>query len=245
VTPPLSKLALTTHIALSVGWLGAVGGFLVLSIAGLTSQDAEVVRGAYVSMNLIGLYVIVPMGLAALATGLIQALGTEWGLLRHYWVLVKFLLTILATILLLLHQFTAVAEAARRVSGTVPGLLPNPGKLGTQLVGDSVLALLVLLVITALSVFKPWGRTRYGRRKHQERRESATLMSRSPVAIPNDRHTTKTPGETAPPSLSAPRSETTDGIPTGLKISLAVIGLIVVGFVVLHLAGGGLGSHGH
>src|SRR5713226_5007653 len=94
MTPRLRKLALTTHITLSVGWLGAVAGFLVLSIAGLTSQDAEVVRGAYLAMNLIGLFVIVPMSLAALATGVVQALATEWGLLRHYWVLVKFLLTI-------------------------------------------------------------------------------------------------------------------------------------------------------
>lgn len=32
------------------------------------------------------------------------------------------------------------------------------------------LGILVLLVVTALSVFKPWGLTRYGRRKQQERR---------------------------------------------------------------------------
>lgn len=117
MTPRLRKLGLTAHIIFSVGWLGAVAGFLVLSIAGLTSQDAEVVRSAYLVMNLIGWFIIVPMSLAALATGLVQALGTEWGLLRHYWVLVKFLLTILATIALLLHQFTAVTGTARRVSG--------------------------------------------------------------------------------------------------------------------------------
>ena len=145
MTPRLRKLALTAHITFSVGWLGAVAGFLVLSIAGLTSQNAEVVRGAYLAMNLIGLFIIVPMSLAAFATGLIQALGTEWGLLRHYWVLVKFILTILATIALLLHQFTAVAGAARRVSEAAPGTFPDVGRLGTQLVSDAGLALLVLL----------------------------------------------------------------------------------------------------
>lgn len=66
MTPRLRKLALTAHITFSVGWLGAVAGFLALSIAGLTSHDAEVVRGAYLSMNLIGLYIIVPMSFAAL-----------------------------------------------------------------------------------------------------------------------------------------------------------------------------------
>src|SRR5258708_40185952 len=46
MTPALRKLTITAHVTFSVGWLGAVAAFLVLSIAGLTSHDAEVVRGA-------------------------------------------------------------------------------------------------------------------------------------------------------------------------------------------------------
>src|SRR5215469_13667182 len=112
MTPALRKLNLTAHVSSSIGWLGAVASFLVLSIAGLTSQNAEIVRGAYLSMNLIGQFIIVPLSLAALLTGLVQSLGTHWGLFRHYWVSAKFVLTILATIILLLHQFTAVEGAA-------------------------------------------------------------------------------------------------------------------------------------
>jgi len=47
-------LALTVHITSSVGWLGAVAGFLALSIAGMVSRDAELVRGVYLAMNLVG-----------------------------------------------------------------------------------------------------------------------------------------------------------------------------------------------
>ncbi len=35
------------------------------------------------------------------------------------------------------------------------------------------------------------------------------------------------------------------GLSFGLKIVLAAIGLFVVGFVVMHLPGHGLGGHGH
>jgi hypothetical protein len=167
MTSGVRKLALTAHLTFSVGWLGAVAGFLALSIAGLTSRDAQVVRSAYLAMNLIGLFIIVPLSLASLVTGLIQSLGTEWGLLRYYWVLMKLVLTMLATFLLLLHQFTAVAEAARRVSAATPGTIPEVGYLGTQLVVDACLGLLVLLVVTTLSVFKPGGKTGYGRRERQ------------------------------------------------------------------------------
>ncbi len=155
----LRKLNLTAHVASSVGWLGAIAGFLALSIAGLTSQDAEIVRGAYLSMNLIGRFVILPLGLGALLTGIIQSLGTQWGLFRHYWIVVKLMLALGAAALLILHQFTAVAAAAARVSGIAAGALPSVAPLGAQLVLDSALAAFVLLAATAISVFKPWGQT--------------------------------------------------------------------------------------
>jgi hypothetical protein len=108
MTPAHRKLNFAAHVTSSVGWLGAVASFLVLSIAGLTSRDVEIVRAAYLAMNVIGQFIIVPLSLVALLTGLVQSLGTHWGLFRHYWVLVKFTLTIGASFFLLLHQFTAV-----------------------------------------------------------------------------------------------------------------------------------------
>jgi len=219
MTPALRKLALTTHVTFSVGWLGAVAAFLVLSIVGVISQDAETVRGAYLAMDLIGLFIIVPLSFAALATGLIEALFSQWGLLRYYWVSVKFLLTVLATALLLLHQYTTVAVAAKRVLGAAARTLPSAGRLGTQLVVDASLAILVLLTATTLSVYKPEGLTSYGRRKQQER-----------SSLPRRVGT-----ETSP-----------DGPSLGLKIFLAIVGAIVVVFGVVHLtglAGHGLGNH--
>ena len=102
--PFYHNLSLTAHITFSVGWFGAVAGFLALAIAGLTSQDNQIVRSTYLCMELIAWFVIVPSNLGSLITGVVQSLGTRWGLFRHYWVLVKFLLTIAATIILLLHM---------------------------------------------------------------------------------------------------------------------------------------------
>ena len=214
MTPGVRNFALTAHVASSVGWLGAVAGFLVLSIAGLTSANPETVRSAYVAMNLLGQFMIVPLSLAALLTGLIQALGTQWGLVRHYWVLTKFALTVAATTLLLMHQFTAVAGAAKRVSMAAAGTLPDAGALGTQLVFDAGAAVLLLLFTTTLSVFKPWGPTRYGQR----------AIDREAFAVAGS---------------AAPR----EPLPVGLKIFLAIIGIIVVTIVSVHLAGGGMGHH--
>src|SRR5207253_218756 len=100
MTAGLRKFALTTHITSSVGWLGSVAAFLALSIAGLRSLDSQVVRSAYLGMHLTTWYVIVPLCLASLFTGLVEGLGTPWGLFRHYWVVTKLLLTVFATIIL-------------------------------------------------------------------------------------------------------------------------------------------------
>src|SRR5258708_3653589 len=172
MTPAVPKLTISAHVTCSVGWLGAVAAFLVLSIARLTSPDAEVVRGAYLSMDLISRFIVIPMCFAALAPGLLQALGTPWGFFRYYWILLKFGLAIFATLALLVHQFV-VAEAAKRVSGAAAETLfsPDLGPLKTELVRAHSLATLLLLVVTTLGVYKPWGLTRYGRRKQQELRK--------------------------------------------------------------------------
>jgi len=176
MTPSIRKFNLTAHVVSSVAWLGAVAAFLALSIAGLVSRDPDIVRGAYVSMNLIGLFVIVPLSLAALLTGFVQSMGTEWGLIRHYWISLKLALTIGSVLLLLLHQFTAVASAAKSVLGAAAGTLPDAGHAGMQLAWDAGLAVLVLILLTTLSVYKPWGLTGYGRRRLPPRPDVETPL---------------------------------------------------------------------
>ena len=163
MSPGVRKLALTAHVASSVGWLGAVAAFLALALAGLLSKDPQRVRAAYLAMELTGWYVIVPLSLTSLLSGLVQALGTPWGLFRHYWVLIKLLITVVATLLLLVHM-RPIGHVGRHAAETT--LLPGDLRgLRIQLVADAGLALLALLVTTALSVYKPRGVTRFGRRE--------------------------------------------------------------------------------
>lgn len=168
MTPRLRKFMLTAHVASSVGLLGAVAGFLVLAIAGLTSHDAQTVRGAYLAMALIARFVIVPLAFAALVIGLIQSLGTKWGLFRHYWVLAKLLLTALATIVLLLQMDLIGTMAGAAAAATLSSSDLREARMA--LLAHAGGGVLVLLVPMALSVYKPRGRTRYGWRKLHEQR---------------------------------------------------------------------------
>ncbi len=159
MTPGLRKFALTAHVVSSVGWFGAVAGFLALAIAGLISPDAQIVRAVYLAMDLTARFVIVPLCLASLLTGLVSSLGTPWGLFQHYWVLVKLLMAIPSTILLLLHTRPISYVARVALETTLSG--NDLGRLRIELVAEAGAALLVLLVATTLSVYKPPGKTRW------------------------------------------------------------------------------------
>lgn len=177
--PHLRKLVLTAHVVSSVGWLGAVAVFLVLGIVGLTSADGRLVRAVHLAMQSAGWTVLVPLALASLVTGLVQSLGTKWGLFRHYWILIKFAINIVAIVILLLYTQTLdyLAEtAAQTTPGSVDALRePSP-------VVHAALGMLLLLVAATLSVYKPRGMTRYGQRKqHRERTALGMAGAASPL----------------------------------------------------------------
>jgi DMSO/TMAO reductase YedYZ heme-binding membrane subunit len=110
----------------------------------------------YLVMEPAAWYVLVPLAFASLLTGIVQSLGTTWGLFRHYWVLFKLLIYI--------ETFSLMADVAAD-PGSDLGVVRNPSPALR-----AALALLLLLVATVLAVYKPWGMTRYGqRRQHQLR----------------------------------------------------------------------------
>jgi hypothetical protein len=162
--PGVRKFALITHLTSSVGWVGAVVAYLGLGIAAVVSHDVQTVRAAWTAMELTGWYVIVPLALASLVTGLVMALGTKWGLFTYYWVLISFVLTVFATVVLLLHMPTVSATADLAQDAQGAALETLGGDLFHPAVG-----LVILLVIQTLNVYKPPGLTRYGWRKQRQR----------------------------------------------------------------------------
>jgi len=213
----LRKFALTAHISLAVGWVGAAAAYLVLVVAAMTIQGSQTLVAAWIGMELIGWYLIVPLALASLLSGLIMSLGTPWGLFRHYWTLISLLLTIIATTVLLQHMQTVsffARMAADSGSADIDGLR---GALRGELLHSGV-GLVVLLAIEALNVYKPKGMTAFGRRRASE----AGLVFRS---------------------TDVGRSESGPASATGAPRWVRVVGFHAVGlatlFVIMHLVGRG------
>lgn len=177
LTAQARKAMLTSHVSCSVGWLGSVVVFLALAVAGLVSADPGQVRAAYMSLDLTVWYVIVPLSIATLITGILQSLATQWGLFRHYWVPMKLFLTVPATTVLLIHTRPVgfLANEAAVVDLTGGDLVPAR----VQLIVAAGVAVLVLLVATVLSIYKPRGVTRYELRRlrQQQGADRATVRA--------------------------------------------------------------------
>ena len=156
---PVRRINLVLHVAVSVGWLGMDAVLLVLGATAALAGDPELTRACYLAMDAAGGLMLVPIALLTLLTGLVAGMGTKWGLVRHWWVLVKLVLTLAAataSIFLLRGTLAEAAEAA----GTP---LPDLGRYELDMVIPPTVALVLYLTMTVLSVVKPWGRTGWGR----------------------------------------------------------------------------------
>jgi hypothetical protein len=157
----LRKPLLVAHIGTSVGLLGAVLVFFCLSALGIAMSDPKSANAFYAVMPQVTWLVIVPLAVASTAIGILQSLLSPWGLIRHYWVVLKLVMTVLITAVLLLQTGTIdrLGAIAARASLEVPDTEARYSVLLHS--GAGFLALLVVLI---LSVVKPQGLTGWSRR---------------------------------------------------------------------------------
>lgn len=155
------RLLRAAHVAVSGGWLGLVVAMLVLGAGAAAGGDASLAGLTYTLMDRIGSAVIPPLAVATLLTGLVLSVTTPWGLLRHWWVVVKVVLGLAVIV----TGVTMTGAWIQQASDTAGGA----GRTSWLLVAGSVAHLLMLGFATVISVDKPWGRTPRGRRLAEQR----------------------------------------------------------------------------
>ena len=140
---------LTVHIVTSVGAIGAALVLLTFGIAGIRGADP---RTVYPAAHLVEAWVVAPLAVLALGTGLAQALLSRWGLVRYWWVAIKLAITaaLTAVVFLVLEPSLAAMAAAES--------LTDAQRTRVALFPAVALALLVVNVVLGLS--KPGWRLR-------------------------------------------------------------------------------------
>ncbi|SDK81248.1 hypothetical protein SAMN05421806_112134 [Streptomyces indicus] len=159
---PVRRATLVVHVTAAAGWLGLTLGLLALAAAAITTESAAVTEASVRSMQLFADWLVLPLALLTLLSGLLLALGTPWGLARHRWVFVKFWLTLATTAASTFALRPGVTHNAEVVAAG--GALPDP----TDLIMGPVVSLSAYVFMTVISVLKPWGLTKRGRRLKEQ-----------------------------------------------------------------------------
>ncbi|MGW2560604.1 DUF2269 domain-containing protein [Streptomyces sp. NPDC001514] len=155
---PVRRATLVVHVSASAGWLGLSLGLLGLSVAAVASGSPAVAEASYRSMAVFANWLMIPVALLTLGSGLLLSLGTPWGLARYRWVWTKFWLTLITTALTAFSLRPGVNTAAKEAAAGIPVTDPS------GLLAAPIVSLSAYLFMTAISVLKPWGMTRRGRR---------------------------------------------------------------------------------
>ncbi|MEV5043958.1 DUF2269 domain-containing protein [Streptomyces griseoincarnatus] len=161
---PVRRAFLVVHVVASAGWLGLSAGLLALGVAANTGSPVTV-EAAVRSVQLFADRLLLPIALLTLGSGLVLALGTPWGLARHRWVWTRFWLTLATTTATVFALRPGVNDAVAAVSAG--HALPDGG----DVLAGPVVSLSAYLFMTAISVLKPWGATRRGRRLREAARK--------------------------------------------------------------------------
>lgn len=165
---PARRAHLVIHVVASAGWLGLTAGLLALGITANTTGEPAAVEASVRAMKLFADWLLLPIAFLTLAGGLVLSLGTPWGLARHRWVWTKFwltLATVTATALALRPGVNAAADAV-----SAGHALPDGG----DVLFGPVVSLTAYVFMTVISVLKPWGLTRRGRRLRAAARRPAS-----------------------------------------------------------------------
>jgi hypothetical protein len=170
LAPAARKAVLALHIVAGIGWMGVDIALLVLLISARTTNDAALVLSAFNAIGMIVPIAVPPLSLSILATGIILGLGTRWGLVRYWWVLLKLLLSLVMTVLVFVSLVPAVSSMAVLTATTVSAdtARASLGVLPTMLLFPPIVSFLMLGVAVILSIFKPWQRTPWSSERGHE-----------------------------------------------------------------------------
>lgn len=160
LTPTTRKWLLLLHVVASVGWLGLNVGNLTLTVTGLLTDDPSTQHTAFGALYLIGGPLLIPVSLLAYVSGILLGFYSRWGVLRYRWVLVKFVLTTIAVVLIPLSLLPGLREVSALMATTPPDQLADLGEHAMSILSAGIVSTTMYVTSAVLSVHKPWGRTR-------------------------------------------------------------------------------------
>jgi hypothetical protein len=158
------KALLLFHVLTSVSWIGVDLVMGVLAFRGLTGDDPAEMAVIYRALEMFCFPLLLTLGLLSLGSGLWLGLGTRFGLVRYWWVVVKLAITLVLLTLVLVLLRPGLAEGAAQAAMVDASLPERLTDVRASMIFPPIVSTTTLAFVTWLAVYKPWGVTPRGRR---------------------------------------------------------------------------------
>ncbi len=163
------------HVACGVGWMGADVVLAILMLTGWFSATGRPSRRRTPRPGWSSRSAVPVLAGGMLVTGVLLGIGTKYGLVQWWWVFVKLVIGVVLTVLVFVLLVPGAAASRRGSTGTADQVREQVGRPGRHLVFPPLVSFVALAFALVVSVFKPWGRTRWGRaRVERQQREKVT-----------------------------------------------------------------------
>jgi hypothetical protein len=153
------RAVLATHIVSAGAWIGIDVIVAVLVMTGWFASEVELRSLAY---RALAHFIVAPMlasGLVCLLTGVLLGLGTKWGVLRYWWVVVKLALNLVLCTVMVVVLAPGMPSVDQYGVDLLAGVADEGARIVTLFFPPAV-SLTALTFAVVLAVAKPWGRIR-------------------------------------------------------------------------------------
>ncbi|MBD2355178.1 hypothetical protein H6G41_11190 [Tolypothrix sp. FACHB-123] len=151
---------LSAHVCCAALWTGTVLSMLLLSQRNTNTTNADALYALNSAITLLDDYIVIPSAIGSVVTATLLCWTTNYGFFKFYWVIVKWILTtglvIFGTFWLFPWGNAAESISAKEGLEAFKNSIYSFDVQGV-LIG-SLFQILLLVVIIAISVLKPWGR---------------------------------------------------------------------------------------
>lgn len=156
LSPNGMKILKITHIVCSTMWIGGVMA-LVCIMLGSKPFSQEMIYMAAKDHLVIDIWFLIPGGVGIVITALLYSIFTKWGFVKHRWVAIKWILTIILVIIgklymgIIIEKNMAYAERIMTEGITSEPFYTNV----TNVAIAGIIQLVLFAVVLILSVVKP------------------------------------------------------------------------------------------
>lgn len=162
LTQKKKSILVALHVLSVASWIGGTLAMLLLTAYLSKGANGEQLLYTMASMKIIDENLLKYPALLSLITGILLSVWTQWGLTKHYWIIIKLVLTVMTIMIgiLFLSKWTAGLGEMIKDMGFLALKDEQFKSTWTSILMTSSFNLVCLAFMTFITYLKPFGKVK-------------------------------------------------------------------------------------